>query len=399
MRDKLLAVALLAMFAVPVADAHASAQSDRKEQLRYARETVNLTYAKFMGRKADFTNKGCNANRPKAGGCKKPSPYNKFDWTTDSCSRPTPASWKRMFDAPCQLHDFGYRNFGNGLKLGSDENTRAWVDSRFRAEMKRLCNDSFGRAWQKLNREACFNEADVMFAAVRNFNKWREPFPEPGIPVPTITPIQPLPPLEAQPLPQLSPIPTGNPSVRLAQGPAAPAGYRYAITLSGFAPGIPVSISCRDSVDPGGFYTFNLTTDGAGNASTASYCYSGDGPDHWVIAGGVESNHVRWGGAAPPPPPPPTTYAETTGGVAHTWTNYTNAGGTQGPTIAAYATVQIACKLQGFRVADGNTWWYRIASSPWNSQFYVSADAFYNNGQTSGSLHGTPFVDPKVRDC
>lgn len=101
----------------------------------------------------------------------------------------------------------------------------------------------------------------------------------------------------------------------------------------------------------------------------------------------------------PTNPPPPTTYAETTGGLAHTWTNYTNAGGTQGPSIPSNATVAISCALTGFRVADGNTWWYRIASSPWNDAFYVSADAFYNNGQTSGSLIGTPFVDPAVRAC
>jgi surface antigen len=109
-------------------------------------------------------------------------------------------------------------------------------------------------------------------------------------------------------------------------------------------------------------------------------------------------------GTTPTPPPtaPPTappTWAETTGGVAHTWTNYMNAGGTQGPSIASNQTVQVACKLTGFRVADGNTWWYRIASAPWNSSYYVSADAFYNNGQMSGSLIGTPFVDPAVANC
>jgi len=96
---------------------------------------------------------------------------------------------------------------------------------------------------------------------------------------------------------------------------------------------------------------------------------------------------------------PAQTHAETTGGVAHTWTNYTNAGGTQGPSIPSNATVQIACAVTGFKVADGNTWWYRIASSPWNGAYYVSADAFYNNGQTSGSLIGTPFVDPAVPGC
>jgi hypothetical protein len=93
------------------------------------------------------------------------------------------------------------------------------------------------------------------------------------------------------------------------------------------------------------------------------------------------------------------TWSETVGGNAHTWTDYTNAGGNQGPTIAGGQTVQIACKIQGFRVADGNTWWYRIASAPWNGSYYVSADAFYNNGQTTGSLIGTPFVDPTVGDC
>jgi hypothetical protein len=101
----------------------------------------------------------------------------------------------------------------------------------------------------------------------------------------------------------------------------------------------------------------------------------------------------------PPSPPPPVTYNETAGGVAHTWTNYSNAGGVQGPSVAAYQTVQIACKVTGFKVADGDTWWYRIASAPWSNTYYVSADAFYNNGATSGSLQGTPFVDPAVRDC
>src|SRR4051794_13036105 len=37
------------------------------------------------------------------------------------------------------------------------------------------------------------------------------------------------------------------------------------------------------------------------------------------------------------------TNAETTGGVTHTWTNYTNAGGTEGPTIPSFTTVQITC--------------------------------------------------------
>lgn len=103
------------------------------------------------------------------------------------------------------------------------------------------------------------------------------------------------------------------------------------------------------------------------------------------------------GGSTPGPPAP--TYSETSGGVVHTWTDYSDAGGSEGPEIPSNDTVQIACKVNGFTVADGNTWWYRIASSPWNSSYYGSADAFYNNGETSGSLKGTPFVDPSVPNC
>lgn len=202
-----------------------------------------------------------------------------------------------------------------------------------------------------------------------------------------------------------------TPSVRLAQGPQAPGGgYWYKIALTGFPASADVSVSCHDTVSPGGFRTFTLHTETAGMATSNTSCYSGDGPDHWVVADGTASNHVGWiRNAAPPttavppttapPPPSPVTVAETTGGVSHTWTNYSNAGGAEGPSIPANTTVQIACKLLGFKVADGNTWWYRIASAPWSSGFYVSADAFYNNGQTSGSLHGTPWVDNAVPSC
>ena len=108
--------------------------------------------------------------------------------------------------------------------------------------------------------------------------------------------------------PECGAAPAPTPSVSLAQGPAAPAGYRYAITLSSFPASSIISVSCRDSVTPGGFYNFSMVTDGAGNASTQNQCYSGDGPDHWVVANGVESNHVSWGagsggggGTTPPP--------------------------------------------------------------------------------------------------
>jgi hypothetical protein len=98
-------------------------------------------------------------------------------------------------------------------------------------------------------------------------------------------------------------------------------------------------------------------------------------------------------------PAPQGTVAETTGGESHTWTNYTNAGGSAGAVIPGQTTVGIRCRLRGFAVQDGNTWWYRVASAPWSDAYYASADAFYNNGHTSGTLLGTPYVDEAVPSC
>lgn len=100
-----------------------------------------------------------------------------------------------------------------------------------------------------------------------------------------------------------------------------------------------------------------------------------------------------------PSSPPARTYSETTGGVTHTWTDYTDAGGTEGLEIRSVTTISITCRVQGLAVQDGNTWWYRIASSPWGGRFYASADAFYNNGRRSGSLINTPYFDASVPIC
>jgi hypothetical protein len=219
--------------------------------------------------------------------------------------------------------------------------------------------------------------------------------------------------------PQGTPSPgSGSPSLPLPQGDFTvmnAAGGIYwrsapdwntaeATAGNGFYPGTVISVSCYQA----GAANVPGTTDGMWEQ--ASWVSGPGGGSGWInehfINDGAAINQPSAGipacpsqSSPSPPPQQPTTWAETTGGVAHTWTNYTNAGGTQGPSIAGGQTVAIACKLPGFRVADGNTWWYRIASSPWNGNFYVSADAFYNNGATSGSLHGTPFVDPAVANC
>jgi hypothetical protein len=204
--------------------------------------------------------------------------------------------------------------------------------------------------------------------------------------------------------PAETPPATGTPSVTLGQGPTAPTGYRYAITLSGFPAGSAVSISCHDSVDPGGFYSFQLTTDGAGNASTAAYCYSGDGPDHWVIADGIESNHVSWGGAPPAqqptPQPAPRTWAEQQGSLgANTFTNPYNASGI-GTKIQPYQWVDVSCKVYAPQIQSANPdgYWYRIASAPWNNTYYAVANTFWN-GDVPGQRPYTHNTDFAVPDC
>jgi hypothetical protein len=194
-----------------------------------------------------------------------------------------------------------------------------------------------------------------------------------------------------------------------------------AIPGLGVYAGEQVSLSCYGFGDAVGPYSDALwyrvanvtrpTTNGIANVGWLNAHYINDGKLANQVDAGVPvcAGYLGSPEASPSPAPseptgpsaptPSPTYGETTGGVAHTWTNYLNAGGNEGPSIGSNATVQIACKIAGFAVADGNTWWYRIESSPWNGAYYVSADAFYNNGQTSGSLHGTPFVDPAVASC
>jgi hypothetical protein len=171
-----------------------------------------------------------------------------------------------------------------------------------------------------------------------------------------------------------------------------PLGTTYFFCHTGDGSGYPTGGSISNHGQ------FNVTSPNQGFSS--GLC-SGSG-NFWIGLQATDghdyySNQVAL--QAPSPPPLPSTWGETTGGVTHTWTNWTNAGGTEGPTIGSNVTVQIACRLTGWTAPNGNNWWYRIAQAPWSGTYYASADAFYNNGATSGSLSGTPFVDPAVANC
>jgi hypothetical protein len=103
--------------------------------------------------------------------------------------------------------------------------------------------------------------------------------------------------------------------------------------------------------------------------------------------------------STPSQPGPQAGRFETTGGVTHTWSEYASGGGTAGPDIQNGVTVFVSCRTMGLKLANGNAWWYRIASPDWNNGFYASADAFYNREQTTGPLRDSPFVDESVPIC
>ncbi|WP_433059894.1 hypothetical protein [Dactylosporangium sp. CS-033363] len=170
------------------------------------------------------------------------------------------------------------------------------------------------------------------------------------------------------------------------------------MTLTGFSPGTYRYVCDFGSGGPAGFdLVVSGTPQTYDNGHTCQDQLPGDTVR--VSIGPARSNEITVPGRTADPGSTPSTYAETAGGPAHTWTDRTNAGGEEGPTVPANTTVQISCVAQGFAVQNGNTNWYRIASDPWNDRFWVSADAFYNNGLTSGPLAGTPLVDPAVRSC
>ena len=98
------------------------------------------------------------------------------------------------------------------------------------------------------------------------------------------------------------------------------------------------------------------------------------------------------------PSGPVSTWTETTGTPAHTWADpvqLTGAGTPLGPR----QSVQVLCRVKGYIVQDGDPWWYRLASRPWNGRYYATSDAFYNNGATSGSVDTGVVVDDQVPVC
>ncbi len=105
--------------------------------------------------------------------------------------------------------------------------------------------------------------------------------------------------------------------------------------------------------------------------------------------------------SSPPPPIPDITYTETasTAAGARTFTDPYNLLG-KGPRIEEGRSVQVSCTLT-FSSPDSSSvgrYWYRIASPPWNNQYYSPANSFLNGDPPDGSS-STTLVDEAVPDC
>jgi hypothetical protein len=136
----------------------------------------------FLARKDDFVRVNhCRKEWPNTSdGCRKPPPYNRFDWTDDGCTgrnelyglgRGPSNIYRNIFNKPCQRHDFGYYNFGKGLALESTEDKRRRIDEIFLQDMLDVCETTFTKPWQVLNKNACIIEASALVTAVRHLGR------------------------------------------------------------------------------------------------------------------------------------------------------------------------------------------------------------------------------------
>lgn len=93
-----------------------------------------------------------------------------LDWTSNGCSVPGSPPGRNHpggfdFLAPCQRHDFGYRNYSYQGRLTEDDRSR--IDSNFKDDMDSVCNKYKGLlAFRGVE---CRQYAHDYFLAVRGF--------------------------------------------------------------------------------------------------------------------------------------------------------------------------------------------------------------------------------------
>lgn len=137
-----------------------------------SRESAVLDSVKYVadgymiGSLGDFLSvRGTTESGPGAG----PPPY---EWSADGCSLyVSEYQVEYYFHNACLRHDFGYRNYGNGLRLGRDEDTKAWIDNIFRQDMIASCDHFFPP-----DQATCLLAAESVYAGERNSSQSHDAF-------------------------------------------------------------------------------------------------------------------------------------------------------------------------------------------------------------------------------
>jgi hypothetical protein len=114
----------------------------------------------------------------------KAHPFKGISWDTNGCSVPTSllkANYKTLivgfsldyssvFKKSCDRHDFGYRNYGKGLKLERTDAQRAKIDRKLSDNMDLQCKKRFGhKVLEYAQRKTCFRVSGLFYRAVRAF--------------------------------------------------------------------------------------------------------------------------------------------------------------------------------------------------------------------------------------
>lgn len=105
------------------------------------------------------------------------------------------------------------------------------------------------------------------------------------------------------------------------------------------------------------------------------------------------------------PAPPSTHRAQQGGRGANTFKNPNNASG-QGTKIAPNAWVDITCRqnypdsvVTSNQAKTGGNWWYLVASSPWDNQYWAPSTTFWNGDTPQTPSDQWTDVDTSIRVC
>jgi hypothetical protein len=119
----------------------------------------------------------------------------------------------------------------------------------------------------------------------------------------------------------------------------------------------------------------------------------------WLLGGAQSGNPAVGNSPHPGSATPARTWPETTFTRSKTFADYVNAGYPLGALLKPGQVVRVSCRVRGFKVTDGDTWWYRLASPPWNGKYYATSDVFYNSPKTTGNPINGIIVDRRVPVC